>query len=302
MTLDMPKHPKPTVIVYEVLIAPESHTHTTGAVPLTIDNENPEWRELQAYTEIYRKGLFRNADFVGVISPKFSNKAKIQFAEFVDFIQANPDCDVCFINPFPQLAYWSLNVWMQGEHAHPGIIGAAQRLLKAAQIPLELDVHLRHGEDILLYCNFWVGNEWFWENYVGKILMPVVKLLESAQDLTTIDNILETTHHTDPAPYLPFIIERLFSTFLATTPDTQKAWWQHSLKEVQDDYCSNDFERMLVSGMAHKINALGPTTGKWEDKAIAELDFLSSLFQRHFQDFYEHRPHPHTGRTFRPIY
>lgn len=135
----------PKITIYEVVTPNAYEVKNRGAVPLYIANKNPEWRELQAYAEVYRLGLHRAADFIGVISPKFAAKTKISVSEFANFVAINRSSDVHFINPFPQIAYWSLNVWMQGEHAHPGIIDAARHLINAARIPLELNTRLQIG-------------------------------------------------------------------------------------------------------------------------------------------------------------
>ena len=58
--------------------------------------------------------------------------------EFIDFIQANPGYDVYFINPFPQNAYYTYNVWVHGDYCHPGLMALAHRLFYLAGIPFNI--------------------------------------------------------------------------------------------------------------------------------------------------------------------
>ena len=80
---------------------------------------------------MYRQGIYKKQKFTGLFSPKFRLKSKISGQDFLDFATAHQEADVCLLNPFPQLAYFSFNVWMQGEHAHPGLTERAQALLDA---------------------------------------------------------------------------------------------------------------------------------------------------------------------------
>ncbi len=58
----------------------------------------------------------------------------------------------------------------------------------------------RHGPATLCYCNFWVGNERFWEEYVGGFLIPIAEFLESNPDHPVSRSVLETTKHITPCP------------------------------------------------------------------------------------------------------
>jgi len=71
---------------------------------------------------------------------------------------------------------------MQGEVYHPGLTKRAQALLDASGVDLEIASMGRHGPAILCYCNFWVGTERFWDDYVGGVLSPIAEVLEYQPD------------------------------------------------------------------------------------------------------------------------
>lgn len=286
------------VRIFEVIIDPKEPVLNEGAEALYIENNNPAWRELQAYIHIYRNGLYKTADYVGVISPKFGTKSKIGVQDFIKFITKNSGVNVCFVNPFPQMTYWALNPWVQGEYAHPGITKVAQQLLHAIGNDMIVDSTKRYRPHITGYCNFWAGQNIFWESYVGDFLMSIVNYINSNSSTSIARNVLCPTNHFDPAPFLPFIIERFFSTYLSNNKKVTSVAWAHSRDEILDNYCLNEFERILVSGLAEIVESLDRSEMDFDNKIADHMKLYTALFQRHLIDYYKHVPHPHTGRCF----
>lgn len=259
------------------------------------NNIRPEWREFQILIDIYRQKKYLESDFVGVFSPKFNLKCKIKASQFIDFISANPNKDVYFINPFPQIPYWSFNVWMQGECAHPGLCSIAQKLFDICNINLRIDNVPRHGPDILLYSNFWVGSPKFWEIYVGGWLSPIAEFLENNPNHPVARAVMEQTTHTDPAPFLPFIIERLFSTFLSFNKELDFISY-----EIEEDriplYCTTNYEKLLYERMRDQINK-ADLNNKFSEPLISKMKLLTVLCQQHCNDFFAISAHPHSGKA-----
>ncbi len=286
--------------VFEVLFSPTASPCLDETVPFFVDNLNPGWRELQAYAEIYRREEYKTADLVGVFSPKFTMKTGISVIEFKRFIQKSSAADVYFINPYPQIAYRSLNAWMQGEIAHPGLIDLANELLNHIGLDYQMLMERRQGPNILCYCNFWVGTPKFWEEYVGGVLMPIVELLESGGEPALIYKILSEAKYVDAAPFLPFIVERLFSTFLQSRSNIMAMAWKHGIDVIIDKCCLNDFERIQVREMAKEIEALDSEGwAAFSPEIIRRMWLNSKLWQQHNEDFYQFVPHPHSGRLLR---
>jgi len=284
------------IAIYEPLYRPGQTLVEHAFKPLLItDNSRSAWREFAILVDMYRRGLHRQHRFTGLFSPKFGLKTGLSGAQFISFVQANADAEVCFVNPFPQLAYISFNVWMQGENAHPGLTARAQALLDACGIAMRIAEQPRHGPDLLCYCNFWVGTEQFWEDYVGGVLVPIAEFLETHPHSTVSRDVLGETVHIPPSPFLPFIIERLFSSYLSLTrsPGIARGYPTDPLQ-----FCLNDFERRLVTHNRDRIDA-ADAAGAFSNGVKKDMRFTCEIWQDFTLAYYSHRPHPHSGRSFR---
>ncbi|AOJ11798.1 hypothetical protein WS71_17035 [Burkholderia mayonis] len=259
------------------------------------DNRAASWREFRILVDMYRQGVHRRHAATGLFSPKFSLKAKITADEFTRFADGQPDFDVCFINPFPQLPYWSFNAWMQGEHVHPGLSAAAQALLDVSGIGWNLERVPRQNAGVLAYCNFWIGTPRFWDAYVGGVLVPIAEFLETNPEHPAARAVMIDTTHTDSAHFLPFIVERLFSTYLSFNQSCKVSSYPIPDKSI-DSYCIDDFERLLVRHMKPLVDE-ADRSGHFDCRLIEQMDFMCALWTQHFFDLYAHIPHPHTGQT-----
>ncbi|MGF6923387.1 hypothetical protein [Paraburkholderia sp. 40] len=284
------------IAIYEPLYAQNQVLADAAFIPLRRDgNARPEWREFGILVDMYRHGVHCQHDFTGLFSPKFSLKAKMSGAQFIEFVQTNSDAEVYFVNPFPQIAYWSFNVWMQGEYAHPGLAHAAQLLSDACKLGWQIKDTPRHDQRYVAYSNFWVGSQVFWERYVGGVLVPIAEFLESEPESGVARHVMVDTIHTDPAPFLPFIIERFFSTFISTQKDLRAAAYSFPPEQVAN-YCNSDFERLLLERMRSKVDAADRAQAFSTD-LVEQMDMVCALWQQHFFDYFELRPHPHTMIT-----
>ena len=284
--------------LYEPLYRADQKLSDDAFLPWEIkDNNAASWREFKILVDMYRLGVHKRHAATGLFSPKFSLKAKITADEFLHFVDAHPGFDVHFVNPFPQLPYWSFNAWMQGEHVHPGLRQAAQELLNASRVEWDLGTVPRQGTGILAYCNFWIGTPQFWDAYVGAILVPIAEFLETNPEHPVARAVMSDTTHTDPAPFLPFIVERLFSTFLSFNPSCKTVSYPIPYGAI-DRYCIDDFERLLVRNMKPLVDE-ADRSGLFDQRLVKQMDFMCALWTRHFFDLYPHVPHPHTGKTLR---
>lgn len=207
-------------------------------------NPTPELRENAIFFDFFDTKRYQCAEYVGVLSKKFNAKTKLSGEKFIEFIENNPNYDVYFINPFPQNAYFSYNVWQHGEMHHPGIIKATQKLFDFSKININVIDFTRNSRNTLLYSNFWVGSHRFWEMYI-----PFLKNL--------YDNISNKMNSKDQAIYfsdtphdgthyylLPFIFERLFSTYIIYN-NVKYLGYSHTKEEILAA-CINDIEREIT--------------------------------------------------------
>lgn len=288
---------KSNIVVYQPIFSTNALVEP-GFTPLDLGNPRPEWRELQFMVELYRRGEHRKHSHLGLVSPKFRLKAGVAGADFISFVKKNEHVDVAFLNPFPQIAYWSYNVWHQADYAHPGIRAVADALLRATGSPLDIAAHFRNDLRTLAYCNFWVGNELFWDRYVGGVLEPIARLLESEPEHPAARAAMMDTVHTDRAPYLPFIIERLFSTFLAVDPAITFMGYRGDGEWVSD-CCVNRFEQLLYQRLRNAVDA-ADQIGSFSTCLRDTMDLACCVWQQQFFDYFSVRAHPHTGRSVIP--
>ena len=211
--------PRPHAIMFQNVYAPGQEKKLDPAfVPHDgTRNARTDYREVALFVRMYHAGQHRTADYTGIVSPKFGEKTRISGADFLRFVARNPGYDVYFINPYPINAYYSFNVWEHGEICHAGLIAVAQDLFDRAGIPCDLASLGRNSHATLLYCNYWLGNERFWDRFIDlnlRLLGAEETLPPRARErLFALD-----PEYPDPVPMLPFIFERVFSTLLLLDP------------------------------------------------------------------------------------
>jgi hypothetical protein len=285
---------KNIINIYEPQYTQNKYIKNTGATPFIFDNVHPEWREFYLFTELFKSLNWVNSTYSGIVSPKFCLKTKVTIKEFKKFVIQNPGFDVYFVNPFPQMAYFNYNIWDHGEIFHPGIINLSQKLLNAVGIPWRLDDVARTSYDLLCYCNYWVGNEKFWIKYVGNILNPIRLFIENNKDPELIRELFSLTIHTNPTPMFPFIIERLFTTFLYFSQEIK--YIHYPTENRVETYCLNEFEKQIVSFVKSSVDQMDRDEF-FDDAARALMRGLGFSLQQFTLEYYSRRSYPYTGEN-----
>jgi hypothetical protein len=191
--------------------------------------------EFAVFDREFRAGTPEKHALLGYVSWRFHTKTFLEHDAFPRFIAQRPGADVYFVNPFPELAVLYPNVWVQGEKFHKGIIAMAEEALAAEGHRLDLAT-MPMAPDVTGYCNYWVANAKFWRAYMEFMLPVVARLTDTATPLGK--KVAEPAGYVFGESYLPFIIERLFSTFLLVQ--------KHGLKS--EAYRYSDLERaQLIS-------------------------------------------------------
>ncbi len=176
-------------------------------------NRRPEWCEYGIFLENYLKGVHKEADYTGFISWKFYEKTEISGATFKKFILENPGYDVYFFNPFPEMSYFFKNVWHQAEFYHPGILSFTQQMFNKIGYQVDLN-SFRNTSKTFAFCNYWVGNTFFWDRYMN-FTRSIHEYIEHKLSKEEHAFIYSKADKVINANYIPFIMERLFSTLLA---------------------------------------------------------------------------------------
>lgn len=281
-----------TVAIHEPLWRAGQTLKDAAFFPLPLpDNRYASWREFRIFVDAFRRGDHLNAGLTGIFSPKFQLKSNITGQQFLAFAQSHAEADVCFINVFPTLPYYSYNVWMQGESAHPGLLQRAQALLSATGIDWNLSATPRHNHSNLCYGNFWVGTPAFWEAYVGGVLDPIAHFLEANPDVPESKAVFDAAPHTVEAPFLPFITERLFSTYLSLHPELRVV----PFPEVGRDpllHCTTEFRREVVCHMRSRVDQ-ADASNSFTLELIQEQALLSRLAALYHSVHFQLHRHPH---------
>ena len=77
---------------------------------------------------------------------------------------------------------------------------------------------LEQPREQVLFCNYCAGSRRFWDAYMG-FCEPVYHHILTGLDAADRRLIWSRADREIDSPYVPFIMERLFSTFLALRPD-----------------------------------------------------------------------------------
>ncbi len=222
-----------TIAIYQNCYVPEQFAKIDNNFLIYDGTHNtPALYEMGAILDLFQTGKFEHAEYVGVVSPKFEQKTNITCRAFKDFILQDPGFDVYFVNPFPQKAYYHFNVWEQGELYHPGICSLTQELFDAVGYKINLSKIGRMTTQSLLYCNYWVGNKKFWNEYM-KFILPLFEFITKQCSAEKRNLYFCRTNHYRPTPMFPFVFERMFSTFLSIYPDIKAKFFFHSRDNIK---------------------------------------------------------------------
>ena len=232
--------------------------------------------ETAHFMEFFKSGRHLEAQYVGIVSPKFSNKTGIPGERFLEFIHENPGFDVYFINPFPQNAYFSFNVWEHGKFCHPGITRLTQSLFNDLNYSISIDNLERNDHSTLLYCNYWVGNEKFWNSYMNFI-SPLYRHITEDMPPEERKKYFEATCYIKNMPLFPFIFERMFSTLLLLSNDISTCHYSHTGDEILSA-CLTKSERSTVEYFAGVVDTWDrkKTWGRFERNILTGLSRLNA--------------------------
>lgn len=189
-----------------------------GAIPFLNDGKvAAAEREFGVMKACYQeKLLFKDStEYEGFISWKFSEKARIPLKSFISAIHDNPGYDVYILNPFPHQVLHR-NVWHNGEYHHPGLLQMSQELVDRLGLGWELSRSPNIVKNVS-YCNFWVGNQKFWDLYMSYGVALY-------NEVTSNELLREQFFKAAPggnvgAPYFAFFFERLITEVLNRHPE-----------------------------------------------------------------------------------
>lgn len=184
-----------------------------------------KWFEYFVFLDEYKNKKNWDNELVGFLSWKFGMKTGINGDEFINFINSNPGHDVYFINPFYIESLMYKSQWEGAEYHHPGILELTEYIFDKLGYDKKVLYEVQ-DLDKQLYANYWVGNEKFWNKYINYT-KPIYEFIETNKEKWFQDKIMNRADNEIDAPYIPFIMERLFSLILLSDSNIKSASFKY---------------------------------------------------------------------------
>ncbi len=193
-----------------------------------------KWFEYFVFLDQFQNRRNWENQLTGFISWKYGVKTAVSGDKFIQFIEENPGKDVYFINPFYIESLMYKSQWEGAEYHHPGIIELTEFIFTKIGYDIEL-IHRVQDLNLQLYANYWVGSEKFWEKYIS-FTKPIYDFIENCKDIEFQEKIMNRADNEIEAPYIPFIMERLFTLILLSDKSIHFASYEYSEEENQNKY------------------------------------------------------------------
>lgn len=184
-------------------------------------NERPELREYHNFVKAIDKNIVEDLNAWGFFGPRWKEKLRYGSPDIAYEIENNPGYDVYTFNHARIVDALFFNVWEQGEKWHPGIRQVVKKVLEL----------MGHDSGILddlmfdqttCYCSYFVATKEFWKDYL-EFLAKVKDCLENLSEEEKKIYESSANYARDKNLNLfPFIIERMFSTYLILNRDKIK--------------------------------------------------------------------------------
>lgn len=200
-------------------------------------NEQPELREYHNFHRLFDEGHTKDLDLWGAFGPRWNRKLRYSAQEIFNAIENNPGNDVYIFNHARIVNALTYNVWDQGEIFHPGITKVAKYALNAAGYNHQKVSVLMTDHDTC-YCSYFIATNEFWKEYLDFLDMIKKRLDNLPDDLNKIYKGSANYSRDRKLNLFPFIVERLFSTFLHIKNDLKihsKEYDYNLYAELNDD-------------------------------------------------------------------
>ena len=188
-----------------------------AAIPWEIKGDaNNSAREYEIFKLIFASLHPEDLEPWGMVSKKFSNKALISIEEFLGFAEKKmkDGFDCVFINPMIANEALHLNVWSQGvQSGHTGL----DKIINFLELKLCKAITSPMDKSIFAFCNYFIATPQFWIKYFAFVDGVLEMLDREVSNRTEIGLIFSgsASYRRDLSVSMkPFVIERLFSTFI----------------------------------------------------------------------------------------
>jgi hypothetical protein len=180
-------------------------------------NTRPELREYHLFKRAIDEGHVNGLDMWGMLGPRWQDKVKYPAIEMWKTLENAPKSDVYIFNHARVVNALTMNVWEHGEYFHPGIKTVARYAIEKVIGKGDV-VDVIMTDSVTCYCSYFVATNEFWSDYI-RFLDQIKNVLDNLPpELNQIYRSSAGYGRDLTLNLFPFIIERMFSTYLSLTP------------------------------------------------------------------------------------
>lgn len=172
--------------------------------------------EFNVFRKIASSGIVDRCLLWGAVSWKFYQKTGVSGTELKRYIADNSGYDVYYCNPHVHLEAIFPNLWLQGETAHPEFMDLSQEIFRVADIPKKWLTAV-YPARAFASTNYMIATPAFWQAYIEYVESTLKKIHAGLDDRRLellFSSAADYRNLHAGASYLPFIVERLFMTFM----------------------------------------------------------------------------------------
>jgi hypothetical protein len=243
-----------------------------------IKNEQPELREYHNFRRLFDEGHTKDLDLWGAFGPRWGGKLRYSAQEIFDTIEQNPGHDVYIFNHARIVNALTYNVWDQGELFHKGITKVARHALDAAGYNENTTNQMMTNLDTC-YCSYFIATNEFWKGYLDFLSLIKTRLEHLPDDLAEIYHGSANYSRDASLNMFPFIVERMFSTYLQYHKDLKifaKPYDYKVYTELQDNMVNILSSLNTMKTLVH-LHGSKELFNCWHSMRIAYLKDMPQL-------------------------
>jgi len=180
-----------------------------GMTPL--DNINgPSWLfEAHPIHHYLSQSQPKDDEWLGFFSPKFAKKTNLSVSDIKGmFNKKCKNSDACLFSSYFDQAAISLNVWLQGDALHPGLLAISQQLANLSGYEIDLKTRI-NSLNQTVFSHYLIANGKFWREW-HRVVTIYFSMVKSNSKLFQ----KLTPHPGELIPIHAFVIERIPSLIL----------------------------------------------------------------------------------------
>ena len=181
-------------------------------------NERPDWFEYWPMRKFLLNETLDESAFYGFLSPKFKHKTNLDSADVREFIAAaGATTEVVLFSPSIHNSAYFLSVFEHGEAEHPGLFGAATRLLERLGRPCDLTAFISDSRNTV-HSNYFIAKPRFWRAWLA-LTEGMFAIAETPDDALGKELRTPTAYRgRNDVQMKIFVMERIATWILASDP------------------------------------------------------------------------------------